>query len=169
MLAATVYSAMAGFSVPTLRALIMLAAIAGATLLRRHSRPWGMQGLALIGVLILNPLSAGEIGFWLSFGAVSAIFYAFSGRLHAERGKVMQLLRIQWAVGIGLLPLLVFFFHRATLVAPLANIVLVPVDSLVVVSLVLMGVALFGIWHWAGVLMLKAATSVMSLSWPLLE
>ena len=169
LLAATLYAAMAGFSVPTLRALIMLAAIAGATLLRRHSRPWDMLGLALMVVLILNPLSAGEIGFWLSFGAVAAIFYVFSGRLHAEQGKVMQLVRIQWAVGIGLLPLLVFFFHRATLVAPLANIVLVPVYSLVVVPLVLLGVMLLGMWHWAGALMLKVATGVMSLSWPLLE
>jgi len=160
---------MAGFSVPTQRALIMLAAIAGATLLRRHSRPWDMLGLALMGVLILNPLSVGEIGFWLSFGAVAAIFYVFNGCLHAQRGKVMQLVRIQWAVGIGLLPLLVFFFHRATLVAPLVNIVLVPVYSLVVVPLVLMGVVLPGIWHWAGALMLKTATGVMSLSWPLLE
>jgi len=74
LLAAILYAAMAGFSVPTLRALIMLAAIADATLLRHHSWPWDMLGLALMGVLILNPLSAGDIGFWLSFGAVAAIF-----------------------------------------------------------------------------------------------
>jgi len=85
LLAAILYAAMAGFSVPTLRALIMLAAIADATLLRHHSWPWDMPGLALMGVLILNPLSAGDIGFWLSFGVVAAIFYVFSGRLRSQR------------------------------------------------------------------------------------
>ncbi|MGB9428347.1 MAG: DNA internalization-related competence protein ComEC/Rec2 [Gammaproteobacteria bacterium] len=169
LLAASLYAAMAGFSVPTQRALIMLLAVAGATLLRRHTRTWDMLGLALIGVLILNPLSAGEIGFWLSFGAVAAIFYVFGGRLNVGRGKVMQLLRTQWAVGIGLLPLLVFFFHRATLVAPMANIVAVPVYSPLVVPLVLVGVVFLGIWPWLGALLLKLAAGVMALTWPLLD
>ena len=169
LLAASVYAAMAGFSVPTQRALIMLAAVAGATLMRRHARLWDMLGLALIGVLILNPLSVGEIGFWLSFVAVAAISYVFSGRLHAGRDKVTHLLRTQWAVGIGLLPLLVFFFHRATLVAPLANIVAVPVYTLLAVPLVLIGVVFLGIWPWFGTVLLKLATGVMALTWVLLE
>ena len=169
LLAASLYAAMAGFSVPTQRALIQLAAIAGAILLRRHARPWDMLGLALIGVLLLNPLSAGEIGFWLSFGAVAAIFYVFGGRVNLGRNKVMQLLRTQWAVGIGLLPLLVWFFHRATLVAPVANIVAVPVYSLLVVPLVLVGVVFLGCWPWLGALLLKLAAWVMSLVWWLME
>lgn len=167
LLAASMYAAMAGFSVPTQRALIQLAAIAGAVLLRRHARPWDMLGLALLGVLLLNPLSAGEVGFWLSFSAVAAIFYVFSGRLHLNRGKLIQLLRTQWAVGIGLLPLLVYFFQRATLVAPLANFVAVPVYSLLVLPLILVGVVLLGVWPWAGALILKLAVGIMAITWPL--
>ncbi|MDE2345117.1 MAG: ComEC family DNA internalization-related competence protein, partial [Gammaproteobacteria bacterium] len=90
LLAAIVYAALAGFSVPTQRALIMLAALAAATLLRRHMRVTDVLGLALLAVLLRDPLSAGEIGFWLSFGSVAAIFYVFGGRLHADRGKFMQ-------------------------------------------------------------------------------
>jgi competence protein ComEC len=169
ILVASVYAALAGFSVPTQRALIMLTAISGANLLRRHSNPWDMLGLAMIAVLIVNPLSAGEVGFWLSFAAVAAIFYAFSGRLHANRGRIMQLVRTQWAVGIGLLPLMVFFFHRASLAAPIANLVSVPVYSLVVVPLVLVGAISLCIWPWAGGMLLKLATGVIALTWPLLE
>ncbi|MDE1887032.1 MAG: DNA internalization-related competence protein ComEC/Rec2 [Gammaproteobacteria bacterium] len=169
LLAASLYAAMAGFSVPTQRSLIQLAAIAGAVLLRRHARPWDMLGLALLGVLLLNPLSAGEVGFWLSFGAVAAIFYVFSGRLHLKRGKLMQLVRTQWAVGIGLLPLLVYFFQRATLVSPLANFVAVPVYSLLVVPLVLVGAVFLGVWPWAGALILKLAAGILAITWPLFE
>ncbi|MDE2070926.1 MAG: DNA internalization-related competence protein ComEC/Rec2 [Gammaproteobacteria bacterium] len=169
LLAASLYAAMAGFSVPTQRSLIQLAAIVGAVLLRRHARPWDMLGLALLGVLLLNPLSAGEVGFWLSFGAVAAIFYVFSGRLHLKRGKLTQLVRTQWAVGIGLLPLLVYFFQRATLVSPFANFVAVPVYSLLVVPLVLVGVVFLGVWPWAGALILKLAAGIMAITWPLFE
>ena len=169
LLAAILYAGMAGFSVPTQRALIMLAAFACATLLRRHTRAADLLGLALLGVLLLDPLSAGEVGFWLSFGAVAIIFYAFTGRLGVRRSRVLELLRTQWAVGIGLLPLLVFFFQRTALVAPLANIVAVPVYSLLVVPLALLGAVTLAFWPWGGTLLLKGATGIMALTWPLLE
>ncbi len=168
LLAAIFYAAMAGFSVPTQRALIMLAAVAGATLLRRHVRAADALGVALLAVLLLDPLSAGEVGFWLSFGAVAAIFYVFSGRIGLSRSRVRELLRTQWAVSIGLLPLLVFFFQRTALVAPLANIAAVPVYSLLVVPLALLGTAMLMLWSWGGALLLKGATGIMALTWPLL-
>ncbi len=168
LLAATFYAAMAGFSVPTQRALIMLAVVAGATLLRRHVRAADALGVALLAVLLLDPLSAGEVGFWLSFGAVAVIFYAFSGRIGLSRSRVLELLRTQWAVSIGLLPLLLFFFQRTALVAPLANIVAVPVYSLLVVPLALLGTAMLMLWSWGGALLLKGATGIMALTWPLL-
>ena len=168
LLAATFYAAMAGFSVPTQRALIMLAVVAGATLLRRHVRAADALGVALLAVLLLDPLSAGEVGFWLSFGAVAVIFYVFSGRIGLSRSRVLELLRTQWAVSIGLLPLLLFFFQRTALVAPLANIVAVPVYSLLVVPLALLGTAMLMLWSWGGALLLKGATGIMALTWPLL-
>lgn len=169
LLAAAVYSAMAGFSVPTQRALIMLSVAALAALRRRRLQAGEVLGMALLGVLLLDPLSAGEIGFWLSFGAVAAILFVFSNRVMLQRRFVTELLRTQWAVGIALLPLLVFFFQRASWVAPLANLVAVPLYSFVVVPLVLAGTVLLSVWHWGGALLLKLAAGCMSLSWPFLE
>ncbi|HEX6550012.1 MAG TPA: DNA internalization-related competence protein ComEC/Rec2, partial [Gammaproteobacteria bacterium] len=169
LLGAFGYAAMAGFSVPTQRALIMLLAAAGAVLSRRHSRWQDLLGLALIGVLLLDPLSICGIGFWLSFGAVASILYALSGWSGLKPGRWRELLRTQWAVGIGLLPLLVFFFHRTALVSPLANLVAVPVYSLIAVPLVLLGASLLPVWQWGGTLLLKGAAATMALSWPVLE
>lgn len=169
MSGACVYAAMAGFSVPTQRALIMLAAATGAVLLRRRVRWQELLGMALVGVLLLDPLSVCSIGFWLSFGAVTAIMYALSGRSGLKPGWWRELLRTQWAVGIGLVPLLVFFFHRTALVSPLANLVAVPLYSLLVVPLVLLGTLSLSIWHWGGVVLLECATQIMHLSWPLFE
>ncbi|HET7921596.1 MAG TPA: DNA internalization-related competence protein ComEC/Rec2 [Gammaproteobacteria bacterium] len=168
MLMACVYAAMAGFSVPTERALIMVVAVTGAVLWRRGTRWQDLLGLALLVVLLWQPFSAYSIGLWLSFGAVAAILYVMGARPGLKSGWLRDLLRTQWAVGVGLLPLLVFFFHRTALVAPLANLVAVPVYG-VLVPLILVGTLLLPLWHGAGVLLLKLAALGMSLSWKVLD
>ncbi|HLW74030.1 MAG TPA: DNA internalization-related competence protein ComEC/Rec2 [Gammaproteobacteria bacterium] len=168
-LGAAVYAALAGFTLPTQRALIMLAAFALGVVLRRRLKPADTLGLALLGVLLLDPLAASEASFWLSFGAVAAILFVYSGRVGLRHTWLMELLRTQWAVGIGLLPLLAFFFQRAGMTAPLANLAVVPLYSLLVVPLTLCGAILLSFWPAAGALLLKGATGVMALSWPFLE
>ncbi len=168
-LAAVIYSAMAGFPLPTQRALIMLGAFTLGVLLRRRLSAVDTLGLAMVGVLLLDPLSASEASFWLSFGAVAAILFVFSNRRGAPQGWLMDLLRTQWAVGIGLLPLLAFFFQRAGFTAPFANLVEVPIFSLLVVPLVLMGAMLLPLWPMAAGWLLKGATFIMALTWPLME
>jgi competence protein ComEC len=169
LVGAAVYAALAGFTLPTQRALIMLAALTLGVLLRRRLRAIDTLSLAMLAVLSWDPLAAGEASFWLSFGAVSAILFVFSSRVHAVHGWLQDLLRTQWAVGIGLLPLLAFFFQQAGLGSPLANFVAVPVYALCVVPLVLSGALLLFIWPWAGTMLLKLAALVMGLTWPLLD
>ncbi len=165
---AGLYACLAGFTLPTQRALIMLAAFTLAVLLRRRIRPADTLGLAMLGVLLWDPLAAGEASFWLSFTAVSAILFVFSGRVHAAHSWWRDLLRTQWAVGLGLLPLLAFFFQQAGFGSPLANLVIVPVYALSVIPLVLSGALLLLVWPWAGALMLKLAAAIMGLTWPIL-
>ena len=168
-LAAACYAAMAGFTLPTQRALIMLAAFTLGAVLRRRLGAVDILGLAMIGVLMLDPLSASEASFWLSFAAVAAILFVFGNRVGVRHSWLMELLRTQWAVGVALLPLLAFFFQRAGITAPLANLVMVPVYSLVVVPLALLGAATLMAWPAAGAILLKTATAVMALTWPFME
>ena len=168
-LSAGLYAALAGFPLPPERALIMLGAFTLGVVLRRKLVPGQTLALAMLGVLCLDPLSAAEPSFWLSFAAVAAILFVFGNRLGMRQSPLMDLLRTQWAVGVGLLPLLAFFFQHAGFTAPLANLVMVPLYSLLVVPLVLGGVLAIWIWPAAGALLLKGAALVMSLSWPLLE
>ncbi|MGE5625802.1 MAG: DNA internalization-related competence protein ComEC/Rec2 [Bacillota bacterium] len=168
LLGAAVYAALAGFTLPTQRALIMLAALALGVMMRRRFLPADTLGLALLGVLLLDPVAASEASFWLSFVAVAAILFVYSGRMHLPHGWLRELVRSQWAVGIGLLPLLAFFFQRAGVMAPVANLVAVPLYSLLVVPMTLAGAVMIGVWPAAGAWVLKGATAVMALSWPLL-
>ena len=67
------YSAMAGFALPTVRALVMLTCVQLVVLLRRRIKPARSLLVALLAVALLDPLATHNAGFWLSFGAVALI------------------------------------------------------------------------------------------------
>ncbi|HEY3644629.1 MAG TPA: DNA internalization-related competence protein ComEC/Rec2 [Gammaproteobacteria bacterium] len=169
LLGATLYAAMAGFTLPTQRALIMLASFTLGVLLRRRLQASDALALAMLGVLLWDPLAAGEASFWLSFTAVAAILFVFNGRVHARHNWFWDLIRTQWAVGLGLLPLLAYFFQQAGIGSPLANFLIVPIYAFSVIPLVLVGAVLLCVWPWAGVGLLKVATAIMGFTWPILD
>ncbi|KPK41043.1 MAG: hypothetical protein AMJ69_00020 [Gammaproteobacteria bacterium SG8_47] len=132
------YAALAGFAVPTQRALVMLVVILGGVVAQRHVRPTQALCAALLAVLLWDPMSALAPGFWLSFAAVAVLFGTALAR-HAGGGWWQRAGRAQLALAIGLLPLLALFFQQASVVAPLANLVVVPIVGTVVVPLTLAG------------------------------
>ena len=141
MPAAVAYAALAGFAVSTQRALIMLAVVLAAVALDRTLRPWHALVMALVGVLMLDPLAVLSYGTWLSFGAVAVLLWNLAGRL-PRRDPWTRWGRAQWAVGLGLLPLVLGLFARASLIAPLVNLIAVPLFSLVLLPLVLVSAIL---------------------------
>lgn len=128
-LAALGYAALAGFAVSTQRALVMLAVVLGAVFWMRTLRPYHALTLALVAVLALDPRAVLSYGFWLSFGAVAVLLFNLGQRL-PTRDLWTRWGRAQWAVGIGLLPLLLLLFGRASLIAPPVNLVAVPLFGL---------------------------------------
>jgi competence protein ComEC len=137
-LAAFGYCLLAGFAVPAQRTLYMLAVVAAARLSAREISGSRVLSLALLLVLLLDPWAVLAAGFWLSFGAVALLFHIGSGRL----GPVHWLLewgRAQWAVTLGMLPALLALFQQFSLVSPLANALAIPLVSLVVTPLALLG------------------------------
>ena len=144
LLAALFYAAMAGFSVPTQRALIMLAVVMLAIVWQRNARTDHMLALALFAVLLLDPLAILSAGFWLSFLAVAVIAYTVMGRLASE-SRWLAAMRIHGLTALALSPLLLLFFQQVSLIAPAANLVAVPVVSLLVVPMALLGVMLLWI------------------------
>jgi competence protein ComEC len=65
------YSALAGFNIPTLRTFIMIAVFYLMAFWYRSVRLSHIYFLALALVLLVDPLAAFDMGFWLSFGAVA--------------------------------------------------------------------------------------------------
>lgn len=168
LLLALVYGAMAGFTLPTQRATVMVAVFLLAMLQKRALRPWLAFSWALALQALIDPLAVLSPGFWLSYGAVAAFIAYFSGypqvgrlNYHQWQGAqerpsrfsairfwlagrvspwVVGLLRAQWVVLLILSGALLYFQGAVSLLAPLINLVAIPWFSLGVVPLVLLGV-----------------------------
>jgi competence protein ComEC len=135
------YSALAGFSVPTQRAVIMLSVAMLAIISQRNSQPLHTLATALFAVLMLDPLAVLSAGFWLSFIAVALIIYTVAGRL-GKLHIIWETLKLNAVMSLGLIPLTLLFFQQVSLISPIANVIAVPVISFLVVPLALLAVML---------------------------
>ncbi len=136
------YSLIAGFNIPTIRTLIMLGVVQLALLWRRSFRARDTLLIALVLVLLYDPLAAYDIGFWLSFSAVAMLIFCFAGRIASNSRTGLKaagvnhfriFLQSQWVMFIGLLIPLAIFVHTSSLLAPPANFISIPVITFFVV------------------------------------
>lgn len=132
------YALMAGLSVPTQRALVMVIAWGVATLVRRSAGPSTVVAIAMVTVLAIDPLSILSTGFWLSFGAVGILLYAMSARERA-RGIWWRWGRAQWAVTVGLTGIVIAGFGQFPLLSPVVNAFAIPWVSVAVVPFAVVG------------------------------
>ena len=167
VITAFIYATLAGFAIPTQRALLMLTCVVGASLCRRLTRPRDVLAMALAAVILWDPAAVMSAGFWFSFLAVAAIFYVVEAG--AQRSFWFKWGWLQCVIALALLPLSLFLFQQTSLVAPLANLIMVPYVSLLVVPLVLLAITLLPVSDTAAALLLQLADSLFSLIWPLLQ
>ena len=158
---AALYAALAGFSIPTQRALIMLVAFMAALLWRREAFAWRGLMLAAIAVVLWQPASVLAPGFWFSFGAVAVILVLLQGR--AGRPGWREAGSIQVLLALAMLPLSLAWFQLGSWVAPLANLVAVPVISLLVLPVLLVGAGVAALWAPLGQPFLQAGDAVLAL------
>lgn len=139
--AAIAYALLAGYAVPAQRTVYMLAVVAVALWLGVIESASVVLCAALLVVVIVDPWAVLAPGFWLSFGAVAVILYVTTGRIGREHW-LASWARVQIAVTLALIPPLLAMFQQVSIVSPLANAVAIPVVSLVVAPLALIGVAM---------------------------
>jgi competence protein ComEC len=148
---AAVYAAVAGFALPTVRTVLMIAVVALARCGRRPCTVGQSLALAALALLLFDPLSVLAPGFWLSFGGVLWLVWCLPGR---DVRWWRSFLGAQGVATLALLPLTVALFGQASRAGPLVNLLAIPWWSLVVVPLALLGTALeallagAGRWPW---------------------
>ena len=155
------YGAIAGSNVATLRAEVMAALVAAGLLLDRPREWLAPLAVAAGAIVLAQPGAAAEISFQLSFVAVLAIVLGVprctarweaweEARLVRLRGRQRRWHWLRWLVlsqavtvcaVVGTAPLTAWHFNQISLVAPLANLVVVPLLGMVTVGVGLIGTA----------------------------
>ena len=135
------YSLLAGYSLPTQRALLMLALLSISLLSDRRVKPLNILSLTMLVVLIFDPLSILSAGFWLSFSAVTMILYISLYR-QQNTGRIAKAvtsaIHLQWKLSLMMAPVTLMFFQQIPLAGPVANLIAIPVVALLIVPLVLL-------------------------------
>jgi len=167
LMIALAYSALAGFSIPTQRACLMLSIFLVIALLRRHVFSWHAWSLALLAVLLINPLSVLNESFWLSFGSVALIIYGASGRLNPHN-IWWKWGRIQWVIGLGLIPFSIWLFQQFSFVSFVANSIAIPYVGFLLVPLCLFGSFTLFFSEKMGGIILLFADKLLSFLWGIL-
>lgn len=166
MLAAAAYAGVAGGSLPTLRTVLMIAVLCLARWARRRVTALRALGLALLVVVLVDPLSLLLPGFWLSFGGVACLVALMPGS--SQRMPMLAaFVRAQWVATLCLLPVSMAWFAQASWIGPFVNLVAIPWWSLVVVPLSLSGLALEAMHPGAGAWAWRVAEACFRLSWRL--
>ncbi|RYU58151.1 DNA internalization-related competence protein ComEC/Rec2 [Methylolobus aquaticus] len=165
---ALAYSGLADFAIPTRRALVMIAVIMAAVVLKRPVRPFRLLLLAGFAVVAVDPLALLAAGFWLSFVAVAAILWVAAHRLRPPR-PLWGLWQINWATALALAPLLLLFFRQIPLLSPLANLIAVPLFGIALIPLCLLGAAMLPIHPPLGGSLFGLADELLAYFWKLLD
>ena len=162
---AAAYAVFSGWGVPSQRTVWMLAVVTLSQTLGVRW-PWALVLLlAAVVVTVFDPWALMQAGFWLSFAAVGLLMASSSGALVPSassgaspafagwRGWPRRLwvalradLRTQVIATIGLTPLTLVFFQQVSVVGFAANLIAIPLITLVITPLALLGVAIVPLW-----------------------
>lgn len=184
------YALATGGTSSALRSAVMTTVLMGGWVLRRPGSGPNSLALAVVGIVVLDPGQVFDAGFQLSVSAVAGLMvgeFLWAGGAWLEpwlrgdpflpselqprwrgwlrpgaRAVVRGLLLSLAALGVSM-PFTIHHFHRVSLVGPVANLVVIPISSLILVACVasmlvhpawpgLSGLFNAGAWLWMEVM-----------------
>jgi len=160
LLATAYYAALTGFAIPAQRSLVMIAVALAALASRRHIGAAQILSATLVIVLACDPFAPLAASFWLSFVAVAILLALAAPRplVRAPAGVLrrcvhaaLEFARLQWWIGLALLPLTAWYFGEISLVGPFVNLVAIPFFNACLVPLSVLatlGLSLDALAEW---------------------
>ena len=178
LIGAFFYAYLAGFSLPTQRAFLMLLFGVGVLSMKRKCGLVDLLSLTLLAILLWDPLAVLSVSLWMSFVAVAIILmvlWRFPGtrlrsdnetgqpRFVAIAGYIKFLIVIQLSLTLLMLPMQLMTFSAFNWLSPLINFVAVPLFSLIIIPLILMGCLLSILSDTLSLVFFTAADHLISL------
>ena len=151
------YSLLAGFSLPTQRAMVVVMLLMLCKIFYLRLSPYVAVIWALFLIAVTQPLAVIGVSFWLSFLAVAILLFYFVPRITLIKNK-SQLIFSQWILFVGMAAPLLLFVGKISWLGIAVNLIAVPFVSFITVPLCLIGAMLFFysasyaelLWQWAG-------------------
>ena len=175
------YLFLSGVSVATTRAFLMATLVFVATLFGRGVLSLRNAALAFLVIFLINPFSIMNAGFQLSFAAIFGLIWFFDNKNnYIKRDFIKRVihyvyLSIQTAIiaTIWTLPFIIAHFGYIPIYGLVGNIILLPVFSIAIMPLVMVGTicALFGHHYLLNItdsiynFTLNIATHISDLPW----
>ena len=160
VLFALIYAYLAGFSVPTFRAISALVFVLFIQIMRRHYSPLQLFMLVVGFLLFCDPLMPLSVSFWLSCGAVGCLIvwyryvpfslFQWKNRPYPQKVRwILSLFHLQFGLLLFFTPLQLFIFNGLSLSGFLVNLIAVPLYSFFLVPLILFAVFTNGaVFSW---------------------
>lgn len=141
-----IYTAFVGFEIPALRTLLSVFLFAFLLLVKLPVKPFSLLVYSASLLLLFDPFSVLSAGFWLSYGSCFILLRIYQTIVQTPNlASVSLLSRIillsktliesQGKIFIALCPLMLIFFQQISWVAPLTNIIAVPLLGGIIVPL----------------------------------
>ncbi len=165
---AFIYAALAGFSLPTQRALIMIAVFLLGLLSSRRLLVSNVVCVAVVLILLLDPFSILAADFWLSFTAVILILYITRYR-YSNQSRLRRWLQLQCLLSFALSPFLIFWFKQFPLYSIFANLIAIPTIGFIIVPLVLLAMILLLPFPRAAEFIYGLVDRISNLQWSFLD
>ena len=128
------YALVAGMPVSLVRAALMLSIFTIISLMQYDTDPLHPLALSAIIILLIAPTDLLSVSFQLSFAAVFFLIALWEPL--REKYPVlpweMRLLAVSFIAQLGILPLLLHYFHQLPLLGPLLSLVMIPLTTVII-------------------------------------
>jgi competence protein ComEC len=132
-----VFALISGMSASITRAVTMFSLMALGNFLNRKNATFNAVAASFLILLVYNPLTIFDVGFQLSYAAVTSIllFQPFYKKFYFSKNKIIvyitDLFLVSIAAQIGVLPLMLLYFKQVPTLFLLANLIVIPVATVI--------------------------------------
>jgi competence protein ComEC len=144
LLAMWSFAIIAGLSASVVRAVVMFSFVSIGQYINRSTNTFNSIAVSMLVLLLAKPSFLFDAGFQLSYAAVFAIvwMHPLYSRIKPSKYKAInyftQLVAVSTVAQLGVLPLSLYYFNQFPLLFPIANIVVIPLSTAVLILGIIM-------------------------------
>lgn len=133
------FAVIAGLSASVVRAVVMFSIVSIGNYSNRNANTFNSIAVSMLALLIAKPAFLFDVGFQLSYAAVFTIVWLpLYTKIKISKYKAINyfvdVVIISLVAQLGVLPLSLYYFNQFPLLFPLANIVVIPLVTLILIT-----------------------------------